>query len=356
MPDFANRPLWGVMQQYVNHSINEMYTALKVNPEGRIVPTVVFRQIPFTTDALKFPNNSPATDVAASNFGVDAVSGGAQTAFVAPPEDNTIATTKFLDLPRWYVSSTMVKRVHVGRSNATRTNFVHVYGTSTNLANQGIPTQYQMLNNPPVRDDVDIFRSGCRTHLSHVDCWVDDTVGKVPGKWMALIADWMMGSHLTLNGMVDLYGIQAPIAEGDNVVFDGVVYHIMQVDHYASIDPQSGMKHFGTTLQLTNGMRDLESAKAAFNATDISNGLQPIYPGFKASDNTQYDPGLTLEGDRTSGGSTILDPQQDPDRDSLSDLSFEDAGEDIFQPNELQGDETEAEKTVRVDKELEDLL
>jgi hypothetical protein len=294
MPDFANRPLWGVLQQYVNHAINEIYTAMKVNPEGRIVPTVVFRQIPFTTDALKLPTDS-------QDIGKGTTTSASQE-FVSA-DDSSINVTKFLDLPRWYIPSVMVKRVHVGRSNATRTNFVHVYGTATNLQNQGTGVQYQMLTNPPVRDDVDIFRSGCHTHVSTVDCWVDDSVGKVPGKWMALIADWMMGSHLTLNGMVDLFGVQAPIAEGDNVVFDGVVYHVMQVDHFANIDTASGAKHFGTTLQLTNGMRD-QDLNPAFNESDLGKGLQPIYPGFLPDDNTALDPGLTLEQNPTTGGIT----------------------------------------------------
>jgi hypothetical protein len=298
MPDFANRPLWGVLQQYVNHTINEIYTAMKVNPEGKVVPTIVFRQIPFTTDVFTFPP-SPAKK---NTLTTDELTAAGHDSFLIPT-DNKIATTKFLDLPRWHIPSAMVKHVHVGRSNATRTNFVHIYGTATNLENGGTPQQYQMLINPPVRDDVDIFRAGCRTHVSHVDCWVDDTVGKVPGQWMALVADWMMGSHLTLNGMIDLYGVQAPVAEGDNVLFDGVVYHVMQVDHYVSMDTEGGNKQFGTILHLTNGMRD-QDVDPAINESDLGKGLQPIYPGFDPNDNTQYDPGLTLTGDRTTGGIT----------------------------------------------------
>lgn len=317
LPDFANRPIWGIMQQYVNHAINEIYTALKVNPDGLVVPTVVFRQIPFTTDAFVLP--SDAADVT-PDLGVDAVSGGASTEFVTKDDDKKLEVTRFLDLPRWHISPTMVRRAHVGRSNATRVNFVHIYGTSTYLENGGIPTQYQMLTNKPIQDAVDIFRSGIHPYQTTVDCWVDDQVGKSTGQWMALVADWMMGSHLTLNGTIECYGIQSPIAEGDNVLFDGVVYHVMAIEHSASIDVNSANKTWTTTLQLTNGMRDMGDVKPAYNDKDIDNGLNPIYPGFIKDDNTKLDPGLTLEqGSPTTGGdsqhtSKWDDPQVEQER------------------------------------------
>jgi hypothetical protein len=167
------------------------------------------------------------------------------------------------------------------------------------LENGGTPVQYQMLENPPIMDLVDIYRSGMHSYTTTVDCWVDDTVGKAPGRWMALVADWMMGSHLTLNGTIECHGVQSPIAEGDNVSFDGVVYHLMNVEHVAGIDPASGQKHFNTILQLTNGLRDQEGVKPANNQKDVEKGLQPIYPGISVNDNTKHDPGLSLEGRRT---------------------------------------------------------
>lgn len=311
--DFANRPLWSIFQQYVNPAINELYTALKVNAQGLVVPTVVFRQIPFSTDALMLPADGNERSVEGP------LQVGAAPIDFVTPENSDLKVTRFLDLPRWHIPASIVKRSHVGRSNATRTNFVHVYGSTTYTQNGGIPIQYQMLTNPPVRDDVDIFRSGMHSYMTTVDCWVDDTVGKAPGKWMALIADWMMGSHLTLSGTIDCYGIQAPIAEGDNVSFDGVVYHVMSVDHNASIDP-GGMKTWHTALQVTNGMRDISKSVApAYTQRDVRSGLQPIYPGFTVLDNTALDPGLTLEQTGSTGDSTAWrdDPEKAPSESPL---------------------------------------
>lgn len=306
MPDFANRPLWSVFQQYLNPTINEMYTCLRVNPDGFVVPTMVVRQIPFTTDAFTMPteNEDP-------NAGVDAISGGSLTPSFDSQKVGHFHTTKFLDLPRWDIPSTMVRHVHVGRSNATRVNFIHIYGQSSYLSASNVPIQAQMLENPPVRDDLDIMRSGLRPYMATVECWVDDQVGRVPSQWIRLVADWMVGSHLTLNGTMELYGVQAPICEGDNIAFDGVVYHIMSVSHSASINGSNGVKSWITQLELVNGMRDIDAAVPASTENDVSIGLQPIYPGFSKQDNRSLDPGLTLEQHLTTGGDTERKPNWD---------------------------------------------
>jgi hypothetical protein len=81
-PDFVNRPVWDVMNRYVNHAINELYTALRPGPTGAVIPTIVFRQIPFTTDAFD-PSFDPPPD--------DGIDGPA-------PGHESIPTTRFLDV------------------------------------------------------------------------------------------------------------------------------------------------------------------------------------------------------------------------------------------------------------------
>jgi hypothetical protein len=293
-PEMMNRPLWSLLQQYVNPTINEMYSCLRVNPEGLVVPTIVFRQIPFTTDIFnsEFKNSAAGAD---------------------EKQERPIDVTRFLDMPRWLAPATIVDSYDIGRSGATRTNFVHVYGASSVATHGNAPIQYQMLASPPIRDDIDIMRNGVRSYMTTVDCWVSDQTGEVPGKWMSLIADWTIGSQFTLNGTVTIYGVQSPIAEGDNFEFDGVVYHIESIHHVAGIDAiGSGGKYFMTTLQLTNGMRsDVgENDTVSDVGTNAANNY-PIYPGFDKMDNTQLDPGFVLDGRRTTGG--------DSDKDGLAD-------------------------------------
>lgn len=265
-PEFTNKPLFQVLNQYSNPTISEMYTALRVNPEGVVMPTLVFRQIPFTTNAL--------------------------------PVNREFKFTRFLSLPRWIIPNTMIQSVDVGRSDSTRVNFVHIYGASS-MTQSNVPVQYQLINNPPIRDDLDIQRSGLRPYMAVCDTWVDDQVGKTPSAWMSLVADRMIGSQYTLNGTIFSFGIQSPICEGDNLEFDGVVFHIEAVSHSFAMSP-NGTKSWTTQLQLTNGMRADVSAKFS---SDVAS-LFPIYPGFLPNDLTANDPGLTLEHQATTGGSS----------------------------------------------------
>ncbi len=286
-PVLANRTLWSVFQQYLNPAINELYTCMRVNPDGNIAPTIVFRQIPFTTNAF---NQSYVNKVEEQGLlGVDEEG----PAYFPQPSSEPLEVTYFQELPRWVIPASIVTDVDVGRSDATRTNLVHVYGSSSYLGNNNVPVQYQMIRNPPIRDDLDIQRSGVRPYTTTVDSWVSAQMGAVPGKWMSLIADWMIGSHYTLNGTINTKGIYAPIAEGDNVEFDGCVYHIESVTHSVGIDV-NGHKRFTTSLSLTNGMRAVDGQ----DVSDVAGTKQPMYPGFMTTDNRAYDPGLALQGER----------------------------------------------------------
>lgn len=287
MPSFANRPIWGVLQQYVNPTVNELYTCLRINDEGKVVPTLVFRQIPFTTEAYEGDPDQAL---------------GAQE----------IAVTKFLSLPRWIVPSIMVHEVDIGRSDATHCNLVKIDGVAADTASNIGKTE-QVAQNPPIRDDLDIQRSGVRPYVTTVDVAPQDEVGRVPRIWMSLVADWMMGSQYTLNGTLECMGIQSPICEGDNLEWDDVVFHIEGVTHRGRIDPETGMKSFATTLTMTNGMRAVTEGGVSLlkigelplrpdGTPDVAN-LEvtvaqhefPIYAGLKQQDQRTHDPIATKE-------------------------------------------------------------
>ncbi len=303
MPTFTNKPLWSTLQQFLNPTVNEMYTCMRVNRAGRIMPTLVVRQIPFTTDAFSnaLANQPPSP----------------------PYRDGThLDVTRFLELPRWKVPSVIVNDFDIGRSDASRINFVQVYGQDVNQSS-GATFPQQTAVNPPIRDDLDIQRSGLRPYITTVACAVKDTVGKAPTAWMALVADRSIGSQYTLNGTFNTLGIQAPICEGDNLEWENVVYHIESVMHHCQIEG-SGTKSFTTTMTLTNGMRsDGTSDTQSKNGSNgggsgggNDNGNLPIYPGFLPDDNTKYNPGVSIDDnfDRTPPDikGDLADPNSTP--------------------------------------------
>jgi hypothetical protein len=152
------------------------------------------------------------------------------------------------------------------------------------------------------------MRHGVHPYITQASCSNLDQQGDNPSLWMGLVADWMIGMHLTLRGTMEVIGIQAPICEGDNVEFDGVVYHVEGISHSARIEPGTGKKSFTTSLALSNGMnansgKDVSGQTFnSFQTTGAPNaGLPPEYPGLEQESNTQYDPGLTVDDEGGPG-------------------------------------------------------
>jgi hypothetical protein len=292
MTEFTNVPVWSLLQKYLNPTINEMYATLRINSDGNVVPTIICRQRPLTTEAFQ---DAPVVQLEGP------IQAGQQDVYQQAPLD----VTKFLDLPRWLIPNALITSVDVGRSNISRTNLVHIYGAASLMTNN-VAIGEQIITNPPIIDQLSVQAHGLHPQMQTVECFVSDEVGRTPTAWMRLVADYMMGSHLLLTGTVQCLGIQSPIAIGDALEHDGVVYMIEGVSHNCGIDPM-GKKFFRTSLQLTNGLSvngqvdNLEDYDAYGTIDDFAT-QQIIYAGLPQTPLTDNDPGLSLEGGRTFGG------------------------------------------------------
>lgn len=263
--NFINRPLWQILQQFLNQSINQMYTSLKVGKDGKIMPTLVVRQIPFSTNSIK--------------------------------ENSNFLLTRFLDLPRWKIDPKMVNFLDLGRSDATRKNMVKVTGDPSVYA-PGPAQQdgFQVMMHPPIFDTIDVARSGLKPHTQVVNCSTTDLYREDGfDVWSEAIADWTFGSQNTLNGSIRSIGIQSPIAEGDNLEFEGIVYHIESITDSCMIAP-NGVKQFHTTISVSNGIPIEQKSDYIED--------YPVYPGFNnmksdtVGDDTALsnsNPGVTIE-------------------------------------------------------------
>jgi hypothetical protein len=227
-PEYWNQvAVWSILSQYTNSPINELFVTLRVAPDGSVMPTVVFRQMPFSSEEYQ---------------GV---------------------STKFLNLPRWKVSPDLLLDINIGRDEAARINFVQVFGvipTASQKNNSGFISQQIGAKNYQL-DQLDIRRSGLKPYIitSNFDSVATDKRGFFSPIWAKLLADALIGGQLKLNGSITSYGIVEPIAVGDNLELDGVVYHIEGVSHQCSLAPD-GKRHFITSLELSNGV-DIMSEK-----------------------------------------------------------------------------------------------
>lgn len=295
-PEFTGQPtVWTLIGKYVNEAINERYATLRVNKNGLVVPSVIIRQIPFTTNVFAdslgaAPGSSTAPGAVINNSYLSKAyaTGGL-----------TLNVTRFLELPRWVVHPLMVSSSRLLRTDALRCNFVHIYGQPVHTLRDNT-AQAQIVKNPPIQDLADMKRSGLRVHIAQVSCAPSDITrdnsGYGPSLWMALVSDWRMGMHLDLTGTINMTGVTAPICIGDNVEFDdGIVGHIEAVLHSAQIDAD-GQRSFVTTVNFSHGIRSDNDLLAADISAHPDVG---IYAGVGASDQTKYDPGLTHDGNNS---------------------------------------------------------
>jgi len=289
IPDFSNKPLWTVLQQWLNPTINEMYTALRVNEIGDVVPTVVVRQMPFSTE------------VTTKNM-----------------EKSNIVLTPYLEIPRWVIHPSLVYEDQLGRSDAARFNFIHIYGQSSPPPKKNNNLTYQLVRNPPIRDDLDIQRNGLRPYMTMVACSLEDSA-RGPRKWMEIASDWLMGQNMTMNGSIVMLGVQSPIIHGDNIEWDGIIGHIESVTHNCSrsYHTERPTSSFTTTITITHGMRtDTDEVYQEGRIDDDSY----LYSGINQKDQRDMDPGLTNEGfrDKINDIDSVKQWSQDIDDPSIT--------------------------------------
>jgi hypothetical protein len=211
------------------------------------------------------------------------------------PKGKSTPYTKFLDLPRWKLSPEIVLNLSLSKSEATRTNFVQVY--TRNLANlAALNLAEQISTNNFKYDDADIQRHGLKPYIITIPFDFPTKEGDAPAahqhyalEWTHLIADWVMEAHLKESGSFQCVGIEDPICVGDNLEFDGIIYHIESITHSMQIN-KNGMKVFRTNLAVSYGVDPRSSSSNTYypemEHTDrYSKGLEDfnnnqILPGF----------------------------------------------------------------------------
>ena len=270
-----------------------MYTALRVNRDGRILPTLVVREKPFSTNLFdyllrkapvftpktaKTEGNSSATKsvrkkLSEENREIDSARKEYQKIAKANPE--ITKRTMYANVPRWVIDESVITNVSVRPSESRRINFVQVWGRSraaeilgANL-NQEIIKQAQFSVPNYVSDDMDIKRHGLRADVTETNYdVVSSSFGTISHILCRQRADWLMNGHLKPFGSITLQGVQEPICEGDNCQVRGVLFHIESVQHTCSLSPD-GKKDFKTVLSVSNGI--------IASSLDKSDGI-PLYP------------------------------------------------------------------------------
>ena len=303
----GQRTAWNLINQFLNPAVNEIYTAMRTNAQGRVYPTLISRQLPFSSTAGLVSNSFvPKPFMAPSRIKKDAevnVDGPIMRTFEkervadfgtldvsigdfdTDKQPISVKLTRFLELPRWRIHPVFLKSFDIGRSDALRFNFINVQADAGG-AKSGISVTGGFVRNPPVRDDLDVARSGLRPYMKTIPCAPADAVDRNPSAWMYVLSDILMGQHLTLTGNLESDGIQQPIVVGDNVEFDETVLHIEAVAHSFNSDG-NGNRKFTTNLSLTHGV----------NAAQANDDDTSLYTGITSAQLTAYDPAIMRDSE-----------------------------------------------------------
>jgi hypothetical protein len=218
MDPMSNIPLWSFLEQYSIPLANEMYVSLRMGVTGTILPHLIIRQRPLNTDD-----------------------------FVG------MEHTKYRTLPRWRISDNMITSFNTGKSNTVKANYVQVQPTGAEV-DVAMSAGFRTMSTPRW-DTTDIARHGLRPLIKQVNSTISSRDPfEVAQAWTDLLTDWTIGGHLRLSGNMNSTGIEEPIAVGDNLEYEGIVYHIEQLEHTVTANPSAGTKSFSTSLAFSHGM------------------------------------------------------------------------------------------------------
>jgi hypothetical protein len=268
-----NVKLWSVLNEYTNSPLNEMYTCFRLSPNNMVLPTIVFRQIPFTND-----------DFVTQNFGV-----------LDNGQASTIKTTLFTNVPRWKISPYYVFSLNIGKEESARINFVQYFAKSLFTKN-GFDLSAETAKHNYCFDAEDAQRSGLKPYIvSNQFSDVPDAAIDNAAVWARIISDFLFGGQLKMNGSMECVGIYEPIAVGDNLEFDNIIYHIEGIVHRCAIS-DNGVKMFRTILTLSNGISTNTSKSGlkyaqmenvnAYDERDVDYDNNQILPGVSESQDT----------------------------------------------------------------------
>lgn len=268
-PEYWNQvKVWSIFNQFTNSPLNELFSCFRISPTGHVMPTIVFRQIPFTNDDFQAGSNK---------------------------------VTRFMALPRWKIHPALITQFDIGRDESARINFMQYFGRST-LGPEGWDISTEIARGNYLYDIDDVKRSGLKPYIvtSVFDEITENkNILKSP-EWAKIVGDALIGGQLKFNGTIETAGIVDPIAVGDNLELDGVVYQIERAAFTCSIDPETGKKLFRSSFGLSMGLSTDSNAKglrysemsygSAYNLrnVDASDTGNQLLPGVSESQDVEY--------------------------------------------------------------------
>lgn len=241
--------LWGLIQTYAHRIINEVYTDLmpaNVDGEQRLIPSIVLRSIPFssntssvttldggTTDAPTLAI-SDADFLLSSSDGQNAIADGGSQLYVSAS-----------------ITEDMIYSMNYGKSDAERFNFFFIPSTQAMQAQADGLQIDKLLNHKngfsAISNTNSLLRYGFRPFIQPSIYALYDN--KTFSDINAIARDIWGTAYLYENGQVSIIGSKDYISVGTNIIFAdrNWIAHVESVSHSFTVG-DGGTKTFRTSI------------------------------------------------------------------------------------------------------------
>jgi len=277
--------LWGMINEYLNSTLNEAYCDLHpvdpaginpLRPDSILTPTLIVRQMPFST-----PQYSRIRLEAQSK----ALLAETATTFESYP------VTLLNELPKTAISSEKVISYDIGYSEYERRNFLEINGLLLNGPVGGSQAVLPALN-PPLYREGSVKRFGLRTQIiMGADYGITHKAVETAHSWTPILGDWWFNANRFASGTVECIGLSEHIALGENleIVEDNLLCHIEGYTHTLSVNGD-GTKIFRTSIEFIKGIAaDSTSSefKYIYGDPQIAGGLNLAFVVTEGSINAE---------------------------------------------------------------------
>lgn len=281
---------WSLLKAYCHPILNEIYTDLlpvNVNGTTRLLPSLVFRAIPFSSEKAQKTISKAANTM--HDGGTDVVFGASKTPKFAIRVNNrargdyeakkkkytALSTGHHLFVSR-DISEDEIMMFSTGKSDGERFNQFYVFPNLNQVNVQSIGehalTQMVVGGNKDFIDPISTGRYGSRPYVADSD-YLFDSNSLIPqaNLW---VRDLWFRSHLFENGQVQVIGSSMPVAVGTNVRFvdrvivpgkpESCIAHVEKVDNKFEVSA-NGVKHFSTVISFVRLQREKRDKYDGYN-------------------------------------------------------------------------------------------
>ncbi len=229
--------IWSVLQFLQNAAINEMYTEL-VNVNGKLKPSLVLRQVPFSNKKAQETNVYTAHT---------------KYTRTTAPDLSDSEKTFLVDLPRTEIISADIRQKNVGKSDHERINYVMVVPRIDSNTTDAL---FVASSNVPSiqRHGIRIFQAQTQYVLDAKGSQNKQAITRYCERAVQLIQDWFFLVHNLYNGTIIIDGRDDFIEVGTNLFIKDIrqLYHIEGYTHSYEVTSNS-QTIYTTELRVSRG-------------------------------------------------------------------------------------------------------